>query len=100
MTFPTPEDGKSLEFKWNGTELGVRVEGDVDYQFVDVKGEKGDSITADDVIYIGDKQPTGSQVIWIDTSTGSSEDIDDLDYATDTDINNLVDDLISDIGGR
>ena len=34
--------GKGLEFVWNGTQLGVRVEGDTAYQYVDLKGEKGD----------------------------------------------------------
>ena len=33
--------GKSLEFIWNGNQLGVRVEGEAQYQYVDLKGEKG-----------------------------------------------------------
>lgn len=33
--------GKGLEFIWNGTQLGVRVEGDATYQYVNLKGEKG-----------------------------------------------------------
>ena len=36
------EDGKSLEFNWEGTSLGVRVEGQSEYQYVDLKGAKGD----------------------------------------------------------
>ena len=36
------EDGKSLEFNWSGTSLGVRVEGQSEYQYVDLKGAKGD----------------------------------------------------------
>ena len=36
------EDGKSLEFKWEGTSLGVRQEGQSEYQYVDLKGDKGD----------------------------------------------------------
>ena len=36
------EDGKSLEFKWSGTSLGVRQEGQSEYQYVDLKGAKGD----------------------------------------------------------
>ena len=36
------EDGKSLEFKWEGTSLGVRQEGQSEYQYVDLKGAKGD----------------------------------------------------------
>ena len=35
-------DGKNLEFHWRGTELGVRVEGDSEYIYVDLKGETGD----------------------------------------------------------
>ena len=34
--------GKSLEFVWNGTELGVRVEGENTYTYTNLKGEKGD----------------------------------------------------------
>ena len=37
------EDGKSLEFNWKGTELGVRVEGQSQYEYVDLKGSKGDA---------------------------------------------------------
>jgi hypothetical protein len=38
----TIDDGKSLEFNWQGTSLGVRVEGQSEYQYVDLKGAKGD----------------------------------------------------------
>ena len=34
-------DGKSLEFNWNGTELGIRQEGASNYQYVSLKGERG-----------------------------------------------------------
>ena len=34
--------GKSLEFTWNGTQLGIRQEGDATYQYVNLKGDKGD----------------------------------------------------------
>lgn len=35
--------GKGLEFQWEGTRLGVRVEGETEYQYSnDLKGEKGD----------------------------------------------------------
>lgn len=37
------EDGKSLEFNWRGTELGVRVEGESQYEYVNLKGDKGDA---------------------------------------------------------
>ena len=34
-------NGKSLEFIWRGTQLGVRLEGDTEYQFVDLQGVVG-----------------------------------------------------------
>lgn len=34
-------DGKSLEFNWDGTQLGVRVEGDPTYDYVDLQGPQG-----------------------------------------------------------
>ncbi len=34
--------GKSLEFHWNGTQLGIRVEGETTYTYTELKGEKGD----------------------------------------------------------
>lgn len=36
-------DGKNLEFEWQGTSLGVRQEGQTEYQFVNLKGDKGDA---------------------------------------------------------
>jgi hypothetical protein len=34
--------GTGLEFKWLNTQLGVRIEGQTDYIYTDLKGEKGD----------------------------------------------------------
>ena len=39
---PQGEVGKSLEFAWSGTELGVRLEGQTEYQYVNLRGAKGD----------------------------------------------------------
>lgn len=36
------KDGKSLEFNWNNTQLGIRQQGESDYTYVDLKGLKGD----------------------------------------------------------
>lgn len=49
MNFPGTA-GKSLEFEWKGTKLGIRVEGDKNYKYVDLKGADGtdphiDSVT-------------------------------------------------------
>lgn len=35
-------DGKDFEYNWEGTSLGVRQEGESEYQYVDLKGDKGD----------------------------------------------------------
>lgn len=34
-------NGKSLEFNWQGTQLGIRVEGESQYTYVDLKGTDG-----------------------------------------------------------
>ena len=36
------EDGKSLEFNWQGTSLGIRQEGQSEYQYVNLQGPKGE----------------------------------------------------------
>lgn len=33
--------GKSLEYDWEDTKLGIRQEGQLEYEYVDLKGEKG-----------------------------------------------------------
>lgn len=35
--------GKGLEFEWKGTQLGVRVEGETEYKYVDLKGQAGEN---------------------------------------------------------
>lgn len=37
------DTGNGLEYTWNGTQLGVRVEGTSEYVYVDLKGEKGET---------------------------------------------------------
>ncbi|WP_219719857.1 BppU family phage baseplate upper protein [Clostridioides difficile] len=36
------ENGDGLEFNWDGTRLGVRIEGQENYTYTDLKGQKGD----------------------------------------------------------
>ena len=36
------EDGKSIEYNWQGTQLGIRQEGESTYQYVDLKGDTGE----------------------------------------------------------
>ena len=35
-------DGYSLDYDWEGTSLGIKKEDDEEYEYVDLKGEKGD----------------------------------------------------------
>ena len=35
------KDGKSLEYDWNGTSLGIRQEGEAEYEYVNLKGDAG-----------------------------------------------------------
>ena len=37
------DTGDGLEYVWNGTQLGVRKEGETEYVYVDLKGDKGDT---------------------------------------------------------
>ena len=37
------ETGRSMEFDWDGTQLGVRIEGQTDYHYIELKGEKGET---------------------------------------------------------
>ena len=36
------QQGKSIEFNWEGKNLGVRIEGEEEYQYIDLQGERGD----------------------------------------------------------
>lgn len=38
----TVTNGKSLDFNWNGTKLGIKTEGQEEYTYIDLKGDKGD----------------------------------------------------------
>jgi len=44
------DTGAGLEFDWNGTQLGVRQEGQSSYQYVNLKGDKGDTGPAPNII--------------------------------------------------
>ena len=39
---PEQFDGRDIEYNWEGTSLGVRLEGDKEYVYVDLKGDTGD----------------------------------------------------------
>jgi hypothetical protein len=58
----TGPQGKNLEFNWNGTQLGVRVEGDPSYQYVNLKGDKGTT---------GDTGATGRGITSVTRTSGN-----------------------------
>ena len=57
----TGTDGKSLEFNWQGTSLGIRKEGESTYSYTDLKGNKGDKGDPGLQGPKGDKGDTGAQ---------------------------------------
>lgn len=56
---PSQFNGKDLEFIWNDTKLGVRLKGDTEYQYVDLKGQKGDPGSGDMLKSVYDKNNNG-----------------------------------------
>ena len=46
---PAGADGKSLEFNWDGTQLGIRKEGESNYSYVDLKGQDGSSLSDEEL---------------------------------------------------
>lgn len=42
-------DGKSLQFNWDGTNLGIKTEGSSEYTYVDLKGKQGEKGETGDV---------------------------------------------------
>jgi hypothetical protein len=58
---PQGEKGKSLEFTWNGTQLGIRQEGDATYQYVNLKGDSGSG--ANYILYPGGESDISDLVV-------------------------------------
>ena len=71
ITIPTGADGKSLEYEWDGTKLGIKVEGEDNFTYTDLKGEDGFSpsvkITKEPnkaVLEVADKNGTTSAEVF------------------------------------
>lgn len=88
-------NGKSLEFHWDGTKLGVRVEGDSEYIYVDLKGETGDieNLTMQHVINALGYTPIKSVNNKVADESGNVEL--DIDMS---EIENRIDDIEAKIG--
>lgn len=69
---PPGEDGKNLEFNWDGTKLGIRQQGQTSYKYVDLKGDKG---AKGDTGSRGD-QGIGLQFVWNGTQLGVKRETD------------------------
>lgn len=83
------ETGKSIEYIWDGTRLGIKQEGDLNYQYIDLKGEKGEAGTTS-WLGITDK-PTEFMP--------SEHNHDDL-YYTEIEIDNKLMDKVDKITGK
>ena len=77
ITIPTGADGKSLEYEWDGTKLGVRVEGETNFTYTDLKGfspsAKVTKVDNKTTIEITDKDGTTSAEVLDGTSYATSE---------------------------
>ncbi len=56
-------NGKSLDFNWNGTKLGIKTEGQEEYTYIDLKGDKGDQGVKGEQGDKGDRGEQGEQGI-------------------------------------
>lgn len=59
-------NGKSIEFIWDGTRLGIRQEGALEYQYTDLKGSNGKSAYEIAV----DNGFKGTEIEWIESLKG------------------------------
>ena len=85
-------NGKSLEYNWDGTKLGVREEGQTTYEYVELKGDTGEAgetgpkgDTGDSGVYIGTEEPTNGANVWIDPDENPIND-----YVTRTELEELL----------
>lgn len=77
------QNGKSLEFNWDGTRLGVRLEGDTTYQYVDLKGDPGENGSG----MITDEQIKAAVDSYLDEKPIEDETL------TDDEINQIFDEV-------
>ena len=112
-------DGISLEYNWSGTNLGIKREDEQNYQYVNLKGDKGDAgsikieivnelpqIGDEETIYLVPYQEaeTGNiykEYIYINNTweeLGSIPvEVDLSDYYTKSEVNALIPDKLSDL---
>jgi hypothetical protein len=86
------DKGDSIEFVWNGTQLGVRVEGETSYQYVDLKGEKGEQGPKGEQ---GEQGPRGLQGEQGPKGDDGHTPIKGTDYWTTADQASIVADVLA-----
>lgn len=86
------DKGDSIEFTWNGTQLGVRVEGETSYQYVDLKGEKGEQGPKGEQ---GEQGPKGEQGPQGPKGDDGHTPIKGTDYWTTADQASIVADVLA-----
>jgi len=113
------ENGIGLEYNWSGTNLGIKREDEQNYQYVNLKGDKGDAgsirieivnelpqVGDEDTIYLVPYQEaeTGNiykEYIYINNSweeLGSIPvEVDLSDYYTKSEVNTLIPNELSDL---
>lgn len=65
------QDGIGLNYNWQGTSLGIKRENEQNYDYVNLKGSKGD--TGNSGVEISTTQPTDPNInVWINTSDGET----------------------------
>lgn len=80
-------DGKSIEFLWNNTKLGIKLEGETEYQFVDLKGEKGDTGEGLSAYQVWLSQGNiGSELDFLNSLKGEKGDTGSIEDVTASDI--------------
>ena len=112
-------DGISLQYNWNGTNLGIKREDEQNYEYVNLKGDKGDAgsikiiivnelplVGEDDTIYLmpyedAEQGNIYKEYIYINETweeLGSIPvEVDLSDYYTKSEVNALIPDQLSDL---
>lgn len=86
------ETGKSIQYIWDETRLGIKQEGDLSYQYVDLKGEKGATGEAGTTSWLGiTDKPTEFMP--------SQHSHDDL-YYTEAEVDNKLKNKVDKITGK
>lgn len=91
---PPGSVGKSIEYEWSGTELGVRIEGSPTFEYVDLKGSPGVTEVTKADVGLGNVDNTSDLNKPISSATAAGLSLKaDLTYVNDRlgEIDNVLD---------